>query len=177
MLVGCATESAEDDGFLGGNKADDSSGWSHVVLRSDNGIGISVDYVSHFIEDRVNYKPTHVDKADPVYANVWGDALTGDERVRVVFMNYEMCWKTSVPFTYTIDLVWQGDHFSANVSRDAKLTRSYLEPWSREVTTRWSGYGGNHPWCQEIAVVVDDTWLVDPVTRGHNFGFDMFAAR
>jgi hypothetical protein len=180
LLVGCATEMTEvDDGFRAGSKADDPSGWSHVVLGSDTGIGISVDYVSHFVPDNTSYKPTHVDYADPVYANVWGDQLTGEEEVRVVLMNYERCEKRAVPFTYTVDLAWQGDHFSANVSRDAQIDRSYLhwQPGTVQLTTRWSGYGGNHPFCQEIAVVVDGTWLVDPISRGNNFSFDLYAAR
>src|SRR5262245_40691261 len=83
--VGCAADAAvDDDGFRAGAKADDPYGWSHVVLHSDDGIGVSVDYVSHYRESH-EYKPTNVDWADPVYANVWSDKLTGNESVRVVF--------------------------------------------------------------------------------------------
>jgi hypothetical protein len=179
LLVGCATEMTADDGFRGGAKADDPFGWSHIVLQSDDGIGISVDYVSHYIEDHTSYKPTNVDKADPVYANVWSDSFTGHENVRVVFMNYETCWKTSVPYAYTIDLAWHEDHYSANISQDAPIERSYLHwsPGTQPITTRWSGYGGNHPWCQEVSVVVDGTWLVDPISHRNNFSFDMYAGR
>lgn len=180
VVAGCASDPSDgDDGFRGGAKADDPSGWSHAVLASDDGTGLSLDYVSHFYYDSVSYKPTHVDRADPLYANVWGDALTGNEAVRVVFMNYERCEKSVVPYTYTLDLVWWGDHFSGNISHDAAITRSYYS-WpagSQKIDTRWSGYGGNHPFCQEVAVVIDDVWLVDPITRGHNFSVDLYQAR
>lgn len=168
-----------DDGFRGGDKSDDPWGWSHIVRASADGIGVSVDYVSNFHEDRESYKPTNVDEASPLYANVWGDQLTGDEAVRVVLMNYERCDKGFIPYVYTLDLAWEGDHFSGNVGRDAAVERSYLkwEPGTVQFTTRWSGYGGNRPWCQEIAVVIDDNWLVDPSSQGHNFGFDMYAER
>ncbi len=180
VLVGCATESADttDDGFRGGLKADDPSGWSHVLLKSAEGTGVSIDYVSHYIESH-DYKPTNVDYADPVYANVWGDNLTGDEAVRVVFMNYEFCDRRVVPYTYTLDLHWFGDHFSGNLSHDATIERSYLKfpSGSQRINTRFSGYGGNHPWCQDIAVVVDGVWQTDPLAHGNNFQFDMYAAR
>jgi hypothetical protein len=179
MLVGCATEMpVDDDGFRRGSKADDASGWSHAVLGSAEGIGISIDYVSHFYESH-DYKPTHVDSADPVYANVWADQFTGDEAVRVVFMNYERCEKSYVPYTYSLDLTWYGDHFSGDLSHDAAIERSYLKfpAGTHRIDTRWSGYGGNHPFCQEVAVVVDDKWLVDPLSSGNNFKIDMFAQR
>ncbi len=81
-----------DDGFRGGSKADDPSGWSHVVHKSADDVGISIDYVSHYIEDH-EYKPINTDEADPVYANVWGQGLSEANAVRVVFMNYPDCWK------------------------------------------------------------------------------------
>lgn len=180
LLVGCATEpTSEDDGFRAGNKADDPYGWSHVVLESEAGIGMSIDYVSNYSPDTTSYKPTHVDRASPLYANVWGAELTGDEDVRVVLMNYERCQKSVIPYTYTVDLTWQGDHFTANVGKDAEITRSYYRwaPGTVSFDTRWSGYGGEHVFCQELAVVVDGEWQVDPASRGHNFSFDMFAAR
>ena len=180
ILVGCTADpgAAPDDGFYAG-KADDPSGWSHAGVKSADGINVSIDYVSHYRPDTTSYKPTHVDVADPVYANVWAANLTGDEHVRVVFMNYERCERSVVPYTYTIDLEWYGDHFSANVGKDAAITRSYLswQPGTMPITTRWSGYGGNHPFCQEVAVVIDDKWLVDPVSNGNNFKIDMYAAR
>ena len=184
LVTACATDpAATDDGFRGGSKADDPYGWSHVVLSSASQVGISVDYVSNFHADTTSYKPTNVDSASPLYANVWGDQLTGDESVRVVLMNYEplgfdSCDKRQIPYTWAMDLTWQGDHFSANLGEDAEVTRSYLhwDPGTVPFTTRWSGYGGNRPFCQEIAVVVDGEWQVDPVSNGHNFSFDMYAA-
>jgi len=178
-LVGCATEpTASDDGFRAGSKADDPSGWSHVVLRSADQVGISIDYVSNLQESH-DYKPTNVDFADPLYANVWGAQLTGDEAVRVIVMNYERCERQVIPYAYALDLQWYGDHFSGDIAHDASIERSYLKfaPGSQRFETRYSGYAGNHPWCQDIAVVIDGVWQVDPVSNGHNFQFDMFAAR
>jgi hypothetical protein len=178
LLVGCGTEPAADDGFRAGSKADDPSGWSHVVLGSSDGLGISVDYVNQFLKDS-SFEPRHLDLADPVYANLWGDGLTGDEEVRVVLMNYELCDKQVAPYTFAVDLGWQGDHFSANLGRDAAISRSDLEwsPGSIAFDLRWSGYGGDFSFCQELAVVVDGRWLVDPVSDSNNFTFDMYAAR
>jgi hypothetical protein len=181
-VVGCATDPASpevDDGFRLDTKVDDGSGWSHAGVASGAGIGLSIDYVAHYQPDTTSYKPTHVDFADPVYANLWADGLTGDEQVTVVLMNYERCEKQVVPYTYSLDLTWYGDHFSGNLSHDAKITRSYLSwsPGTQRIDTRWSGYGGNHVFCQEVAFVVDGVWQVDPISNRNNFAIDMYAAR
>ncbi len=168
----------EYDGFHAGSKADDPYGWSHVVLEASAGIGVGVDYVSKYHQDTVSYKPTNVDWAAPLYVNIWGSALTGNESVRVVLMNFEAC-QTVAPYTYIIDLGWYDDHFSGNVLEDAEIERGPVqyEPGTVQFTTRWSGYGGDRPFCQELAFVVDGTWFGDPAKGGNNFTFDMHAAK
>jgi hypothetical protein len=173
LAAGCGDQGpVEEQAGSPGGKADDA--WHHVVLESTDHTRINIDFVRNFLPDTTSYKPTDVFTADPAYVNVRSDNLTGTGQVRVVLNNYERCELEVIPYSYALDLTWQGDHFSGNLN-DATMNRSYLKfPSAETLKIRMQGYGGIFSYCQDIAVVIDGNWLTDPISQIHNFSFNLF---
>ncbi len=126
-------------------------GWRHVGLRAEDGTGIKIDFNAVSIGNRI--------MATPVWINVSNSALKGGENVTAVLINYYDN-SNQIESTQNIVLKYAGDgKFTAQADRIEVLQRSH---------------NGSIYFCrQEIAVVVDGNWLVDPVTGVHNFKFNM----
>ncbi|MGZ3775609.1 MAG: hypothetical protein ACXVCY_17015 [Pseudobdellovibrionaceae bacterium] len=149
--------------------------WSHVpAFQSAEGNTIHIDYIVNYYESH-DYKPYNLYFATPLYVNVSGPSLTGNEKIRVVLSNYD--GYSAVPITYTLDLSWQGTHFSGEIS-NSHVNQSYIDYGTytnaqRPIYTKSTGYGGTHIYSQVIAVVIDGHWQNFDVMGNTNHVFNL----
>lgn len=157
--------------------------WSHISLLSEDGVKVSVDYIANYHHDS-SYKPTHTYTADEVHINVSSEEIGPEVRVTAVLINYESGHSYfgeshSLPWTYElIDLNWQETgHFSGKLT-DANVSRSYMNyDYYHPIVIKTFGYGGTQYFHQEVAIVMNGQWLVDPISQSHNFKINLFDQR
>lgn len=163
-----------------GANAAQANDWSHIKLKSAEGIEANVDYIVTLHESQ-DYKPQHRYTAGPVYLNVSGLTLDATDQVRVVLNHYEGAGFTIAPYTYTVDLVWTGTHFSQELGNVTAINRAYYDytPYMKgePLTIRTFGYGGTFEYTQTLSIVVNGHWLTDPVNGTHDFQLNLFNQR
>jgi hypothetical protein len=176
ILVGCAgTSGYEPERPPADGKGDGS--WHHTGLRAEDGTTIALDYQIKF-ENHSSNKPDLVWYLQPLWFNVAGENVHADSDVRVVFMNRTyLKGQCGVPDRvsetgYQVDLEPEPEgHFSGElVSTGTLLGGATAISWQRPIAHE-------APYCSTIyndgstvSVVVDGTWLTDPVTHSNNFG-------
>ncbi len=146
-----------------------SADWKHVQLKSANDVFISVDYqiISGAIGSGLRGPIGEI--AQSIWVNLYSSAFKRSDKVRVVLINH-----TSVdvlgrvikdPQVFQVPLKYVGDqHFTAQLP-DLVSYVSAQRGWAE---------GANQ---QELAVLVNDDWLKDPVSGESNFKFQLSADR
>jgi hypothetical protein len=148
-------------------------GWSHITLHN-SGTNINIDYVIQKTGGGT-YKPDYFYFSSPLYINVSGSQLTGQEKVRVVLNNHPATYG-SAPVTYTLDLIWHGDHFSGELD-NAEVNQGHLKIGKGKfhpLLVRRDGYGGAYTFEQDMAVAIDGRWIKN---GPHNFEVRLFPPR
>jgi hypothetical protein len=154
--------------------------WSHVQFLMENHsrnqiheATVNVDYIVETEWDK-GYKPQHRNLARPLYVNVNGHGLDGNQKVRAVLNNYEgtdFSRYFTVPLTYVWDLTWQGNHYSGEIG-SAHVNRSHYDYGSAAIHPleifSW-GYGGNRHFHQTLSIVVDGEWLKVPASLDNDY--------
>jgi hypothetical protein len=124
--------------------------WRKANLRSEDGTEITVSYVPLDLGGET--------VAAPAWVIVSSPRLRGTEKIRAVIMTYydlPSVGGSTLTDTQTLDLKYSPyGSFSAQAQK-------------------LSMFGVGFSFRQEIAVVVDGRWLVDPVSGSHNFKFKM----
>ncbi|MCX5786400.1 MAG: hypothetical protein NTX59_12000 [Elusimicrobia bacterium] len=127
--------------------------WKNIRLNAADGSSIMIAYNPLSLGSEIIAAPLWITVANPKF--------TGTEKVRAVIMNYydsSVMAANTLQGTQNIDLKYNGQTFQAEGQR-VQIMESHI------------GYGYNFR--QEIAVVVDGNWLIDPVNGTHNFKFKM----
>lgn len=92
--------------------------------------------------------------------------FSGNERITLVLLNYSNC--VDGP-SYAPETKESEQSISLTSSQ-----REFVGRFSQDLPTSYSGRAScRKTYRQEIAVVVDDTWLTDPINGTHNFHIDL----
>lgn len=129
-------------------------GWKHANVQAAGGEKIAVDYQLHGWAEKTI--------ASPIWVNISAGSFNGSERIGAVLLNYydgSGMPAGQLQSSQRLDLVYAGGGRYTAAAQPVVVSESHI------------GYGYNFR--QEIAVVVDGKWLVDPVSGGHNFKFGM----
>lgn len=147
-------------------------------FQSTDGTLIHVRFAVDY-RDLSSDKPNQVWLANPILIGVEGRRLTGAERVRVVLVSRERqvgsCGVASFAreHSYFVDLSNErGSLFVGDLAKNGVfMGRDENEPAEHQLPViHAEGYCYNVVNDGfEIAVVVNGQWLVDPVSRSHNF--------
>ncbi len=148
--------------------------WSHFQLKSEQGLHLSIDFqLSRKIESDCAYSCPTIMVARNIWFNLRGNSLRPSDKVSVVFMNYYNSRNNqgAVRTPLSIPLWW-------DASSD-KFTGRLKEPGhpqaDHQVVVWTSGFGiETTQYRQEVAIVVNGEWQVDPMNGTHNFKFQMF---
>ena len=137
--------------------------WYHIN-RYQGDYKISIDYLkSNLVHPPGCYKCSKNATADELYVNVKGSNLFGNKKIRVVITNMlDHSYTNYVnKESYVLDLYEQSEgHYSNKFSNAKKLFKNREIPLEKENLIIYStGYVGTFNYYQEIAVVVDGTWL------------------
>ena len=145
--------------------------WKHLSLTSTESNQIQIDY--QLKQDSFDgcYKCTLYTRALPLWINVSGPRINSGSQVRAVVLS-----KQFYPYnsyfdlkTYALDLVDAGGgRFTAELN-----TAQFDGPGPVGIRTAGSGYGGTFRYVNEIAIVIDGVWQVDPLNGSSNFLIDL----
>ncbi len=155
--------------------------WRHTNFQTAQGIEVGVDFDAR-IEKNGAFKSQTCLAAYPqsFFINLRKASLSSSSQVRVVLNHYGFNSESSTPETYTLDLGYQGDHFSGRLF-NAKLNRGSLEltsPVRLPLLLSCEGYAGLNLFTrQTVSVVVDGEWLTDPATGSTQFPIDLAGSR
>jgi len=132
--------------------------WKHAQLVSAEGVAIDVDYTVKSDTFNGCYKCTLFTRSDALWINVTAPNLSEGDKVRAVLVNKGKFATASdvIHFeTKEIDLTYAGNgRFTADAGS--------LRIWG-------SGYAGAETFTLEVALVVNGTWLKDPMSQTNNF--------
>ena len=146
-----------------------SEDWRHAGLKSENGIEIKMDYKTRDSRPEGCLKCQLTTYADPLWINISGGSLKESDKVRLVLINIaHYSYTPQYPSTDVnyLDLTWDKDHFTGDYK-----SVSQLDGHLYSLPIYASGYGGIWIYDQELAIVVNGTWLVDPISKKNNFKF------
>lgn len=132
--------------------------WCHGFLKATDGTEIQIDY--QVARQQLAHSPDLLVMAN-LYAHVKNEAFNGLENVSVVLMNPP---NGSEPASSQVlsSLSFDGQRFTGKAS---DLENGRYAPY---IKYDMPGYRSFH---LELAVVIDDQWLIDPVTGESNFKF------
>ena len=142
------------------NAIADSEKWNHAALVSRNGVAIQLDYQT--VSSGPDSNGFSATVASPVWITVSYPAFTGQEKIRVVFLNF---FKISGMAPNDMK---SEQYLDLNYVGDGRFTGCLREPVS--LFEGRIGYGYNFR--QELAVVVSGTWLQTHETSS-NFRLDL----
>ena len=135
--------------------------WKHLTLTSAQGNTIQIDYTTGSEQFNGCYKCGSSMEAKSLWVNVTGPHLTSQSQVQIVTVGKSICESS-----------WNQSPISI---RQLNLDLRSTQPWrfgnelqNLEITR--SPYAGGK--CRienEIAVVIDGEWQVDPINQSSNF--------
>ncbi len=142
--------------------ADDS--WHHRVMRSDEGVQISIDYQIRQSSQTGCLQCQIPILAAPLWINVKGHDLDEQDQVRVVLINqYYNPYSAGGPIRegeYIQDMVFaEPGRFTAQLQDLAIFSSGFQGAWYFE---------------QEVAVVINGSWLTDSASGSHNFKISLY---
>ena len=135
-----------------------ASEWKHSELVSAEGVAVEVDYTVKSDVFTGCYKCTLYTRSDALWINVSAPNLSEGDKVRAVLVNKGKFATTPDVLHFEskeIDLTYAGNgRFTADAGS--------LRIWG-------AGYAGTETFTLELALVVNGTWLKDPVSKTNNF--------
>jgi hypothetical protein len=149
-----------------------ADGWKHLSLQSSQANKIQIDYKTEKESFNGCYKCTHYTHALPIWINVSGPSVIPGSEVRAVVVSKQF-YPYSSHFelkTYELDLVDAGEgRFTAEL--DTARFDGGASPVG--LRTEGDGYGGTVRFVNEIAIVINGVWQVDPLNKSSNFVMDL----
>jgi len=133
------------------------SDWRHDSVRATDGTDIRFDLKTQDTQTG-DPKPLITTEASPVWVNVYDPAIRPDSKVRLVLSDQGLFAGPNGRDDRIVDL-WVPESGHATVE---------LSP----LTIHDGGYGGNHDYRQQVALVVDGNWKQNPY--GGDFLMDWY---
>ena len=153
-------------------------------LKSSDGVQIKISYVLKG-ETTTGSRPIHTDTAENIVIEVSGDVIRSSDRVRLALVNYEntrgYCGQqpssTKEP-NYIVDLKLDRDSrtFKGEFKDGKILVEGREVPLRREeqkLLVNVNGYCTQTLNRQEVAVVVNGKWLVDPKSGTNSYKLNL----
>ena len=138
--------------------ATDAAGWSHVTLVGADATHISIDYQQGSDSGGYLAKPVWINVDLPASA----DCATSGQAV--LLDRFDSVGGAHEFAVDKIDLTSSGE--------PCRLTGSLGSPYGG-TGSLYIGFFGGGAYRQELAVVIDNRWLVDPISGSNNFKFSM----
>ena len=158
------TASASDSRSDGGSGS--SPEWCHDYLSASDGVTtFSFDYQ----DDATITNPgqvTYINEATPAWLNVYRGSFTGNEQAQAVITvieasNETLDWPDVWRFDEAVQvpLTWNGSAFTGQAA-DGLPLRHYV-----------TGDDLTAEYIYQFSIVIDGTWLTDPINGTHNFQY------
>lgn len=165
--------------------AGDVVGKGTAELRSAQGLALRLTWDKVY-ENRSSNKPDYITYANPIQVSVNGP-LAADAKLRLVFRNkVRTIGQCGLPnkydvYEYDLDLRATGQNtFAGELNSEGRIlwgigSERKMEPvgWRLPVISH-DGYCFNEvSEGQEVSLVVNGEWQVDPINNTHNFQIDL----
>lgn len=157
-----------------------SAEWFHLKVQSQDKHHIYIDFqVDQKFIQTAEGTTDRLLVANEAYINFYPhrDFANGKD-VRIVFINYPLDSYTSIGWPPVVreygNLPWTGDHFWTQILGGTVVQRPMLEYLVDNIVIFKEGLGGGQLFRQEIAIFYDGKWLIDPISKDHNFKINMY---
>jgi hypothetical protein len=149
-----------------------------VILRSKDMVDIKFDYCTGTGPincDKSNYVPddskwTTLKMISQSKLTIRGKELKPEDKVTAVIINKSDS-PENIPYSQNKVILSHPEWNEKEKAFIDQKTAFFGHKDAMFISTR--GYGGSVNYDQEIAIQVNDRWLVDPVSKTHNFKFDL----
>lgn len=137
--------------------------WNHRTLYSAAGTQIKIDFNIEVEEFSGCYKCNLDTRAKNLWVNIIDTDLTSNDQVRIIFLNKEYSSYRN-----------PGEFYLQTIELDLEFAENgrFTGPLG-SLTIYSSGYGGTFHYAQEIAIVINGEWLLDPISNTNNFSLKL----